>query len=96
MLMLLGEHCTHRGIVKSSNIGNTMIGEQVAKLVVYQIAKSHAVATTHIVKPNLLVRGGWTHFKRYINILLLIAFFRLVFHVSLNSRNTKLKNDGVR
>ena len=30
-----------------------------------------------------------------LDILLLIAFFSLVFHGSLNSRNTKLKNDGV-
>ena len=36
-----------------------------------------------------------TSLKCYLNILLLIAFFCLVFHVSLNSRNTKLKNDGV-
>ena len=35
-------------------------------------------------------RGGWTRHKRYLNILLLIAF-----HVTLNSRNTKLKNYGV-
>jgi len=34
-------------------------------------------------------------FKRYVNILLLIAFFIMIFHVTLNSRNTKLKNDGV-
>ena len=32
---------------------------------------------------------------RYKRILLLIAFFSLVFHVILNSHNTKLKNDGV-
>ena len=43
----------------------------------------------------LLTRGGWTCYKRYLNILLLIAFFSLVFHVTLNSRNTKLKNDWV-
>ena len=30
-------------------------------------------------------------YKRYLNILLLIAFFSLVFHVTLNNRNTKLK-----
>ena len=35
------------------------------------------------------------HYKRYLNILLLIAFFSLVFHMTLNSRNTKLKNYGV-
>ena len=35
------------------------------------------------------------HYKHYLNILLLFAFFSLVFHVTLNSRNTKLKNDGV-
>ena len=34
-------------------------------------------------------------FKHYLNILLLIAFFCLVFHVTLNSRNTKLKTYGV-
>ena len=34
-------------------------------------------------------------YKRYLNILVLIAFFSLVFHVTLNSRNTKLKNYGV-
>ena len=33
--------------------------------------------------------------KRYLNTLLLIAFFSLVFHMTLNSHNTKLKNDGV-
>ena len=33
-------------------------------------------------------RGGWMRFKRYLNILLLITFFCLVFHVTLNSRNT--------
>ena len=31
-------------------------------------------------------------YKRYLNILFLIAFFSLVFHVTFNSRNTKLKN----
>ena len=41
------------------------------------------------------IRGGWTCSKCYLNILLLIALFYLVFHVILNSRNTKLKNDGV-
>ena len=41
------------------------------------------------------VRGGWTRYKCYLNILLLIVFFSLVFHVILNSRNTKLKSDGV-
>ena len=34
-------------------------------------------------------------YKCYLNILLLIAIFCLVFHVTLNSRNTKLRNDGV-
>ena len=34
-------------------------------------------------------------YKRYLNILLLIAFFSLVFHTTLNSCNTKLKNNGV-
>ena len=33
-------------------------------------------------------------YKRYSDILLLIAFFRLVFHVSFNSRNTKLGFTG--
>ena len=35
------------------------------------------------------------HYKWYLNTLLLIAFFSLVFHVTLNSRNTKLNNYGV-
>ena len=43
----------------------------------------------------VLVKGGWTCSKCYLNILLLIALFYLVFHVTLNSCNTKLKNDGV-
>ena len=46
-------------------------------------------------KPLFSLRGGWTRYKRYLNILLLIAFFSLVFHVTLNSRSTKLKNYGV-
>ena len=33
--------------------------------------------------------------KRHINILLLIPFFSLVFHVTPNSPSTNLKNDGV-
>ena len=35
------------------------------------------------------------HSKRYLNILLLIALFYLVIHVTLNSCNAKLKNDRV-
>jgi len=37
------------------------------------------------------IRGGWTRFKRYVNILLLITFFCWVFHVTLNGHNTILK-----
>jgi len=44
--------------------------------------------------PYILVRGGWTHFKCCLNVLLIIAFFCLVFHMILNSRNTKLKIYG--
>jgi len=40
---------------------------------------------------NLCYRGGWAHFKCYLNVLLLI----LEFHVTLNSLNAKLKTYGV-
>jgi len=58
----------------------------------------HLIEAMH--KPSSTIvqvelRGGWTRLERYLNILLLITFFRLVFHMSLNSRNTKLKNAGV-
>ena len=36
---------------------------------------------------TLLPRRGWTRFKRYLKILLLIRFLHLVFHMSLNSHN---------
>ena len=42
------------------------------------------------------IRGSWMQSKHYLNMLLLIALFYLVFHMTLNSRNTKLKYDGVR
>ena len=44
---------------------------------------------------RLTLRGGWTRSKRHVNILPLIAFFSLVFHMTLNSHNTNLKNGGV-
>ena len=37
------------------------------------------------------IRGGWKRFKRNTNILLIIAFFCWVFHVTLNGHNTLLK-----
>ena len=37
----------------------------------------------------------WSGNARLINILPLIALFYLVVHVTLNSHNTNLKNDGV-
>ena len=44
---------------------------------------------------QLKPRGGWTRYKRYLNILLFNCILFFVFHVTLNSCNTKLKNDGV-
>ena len=40
------------------------------------------------IDPYIQIRGGW---KRYVNILLVIAFFCWVFHVTLNGHNTLLK-----
>ena len=37
------------------------------------------------------IRGGWTQFKRFVNILHLITFFCWVVHVTFNSRSTLLK-----
>jgi len=39
-------------------------------------------------------RGGWTFYKRHPNILPLIAFFCVEFHVTLNSLNPNLTNGG--
>jgi len=36
-----------------------------------------------------------THFKHFLNVLFVIAFFCLVFHATLNICNTKLKTYGV-
>ena len=40
-------------------------------------------------------RGSWAHSKHHISILAFTVFLCLIFHVTLNSRNTNLKNHAI-
>ena len=57
----------------------------------YQTILTSYLPTIIVVSQCPTLRGGWTRFKRFVNILHLITFFCWVVHVTFNSRNTLLK-----